>query len=142
MFFRRVRPHVPTFEEKIERARQAGFTGIPSGAPGVVRLTRDGFGADVTHAGIRSMGLLVDNQIAALVDEGFQKFWHTSAGRRQPAIAAVLTAFHNAEEDLKEALGLESYYNESLGTRFDRHMYDRVGKRDLGLPRRPWERPL
>ncbi len=142
MFFRRVRPHVPTFEEKLERAAQAGFASAPAGAIGVARLTRDGFSAEVTDAGANHAGLLVGSEIANLIDGGFQKFWLTPGGKRLPALADQLKQLHRFEEDLKEALGLESFYNESLGTRFDQHMYDRVRNRDLGVPRRPWERQL
>jgi len=56
-----------------------------------------------------------------------------------PALATYLKALHNFEEDLKEALGLTSLYNQALGTRADEHLYDRVKDRDSGGRRRPWE---
>ena len=45
-------------------------------------------------------------------------------------------------EELKEALGLTSLYNESLGTVSDRYVYDRVTDRDQPepqRPKRPWQ---
>ncbi|MCX6623299.1 MAG: hypothetical protein NTY38_19985, partial [Acidobacteria bacterium] len=112
MFFRRVRPHVPTFEEKLEIARQAGFGSGPISGAGLTRLTRNGFAADVTGEGATHScllaGLLVGAEIASLVDGGFQKFWLTPTGKRLPALAGQLKELHRFEEDLKEALGLES----------------------------------
>ena len=45
-------------------------------------------------------------------------------------------------EELKEALGLPSLYNESLGTVSESYHYDRVQDRDkpaAARPKRPWE---
>ncbi|HSW50817.1 MAG TPA: hypothetical protein VLH09_11615, partial [Bryobacteraceae bacterium] len=61
-----------------------------------------------------------------LVDGGFQKFLETPSGRRRPALAAELKRLHDFQADLREALGLKSLYNESLGTVSDRHAYDRL----------------
>jgi hypothetical protein len=78
-------------------------------------------------------------EIGVLVDGGFQKFFRTPSGRRKPALAGELRAIHDFDEDLKEALGLESYYNESLGTVSTFYLYDRVKDRDRGVPKRIWE---
>ncbi len=56
-----------------------------------------------------------------------------------PATADDLNALHNFEEDLKEALGQKSHYNESLGTVYTFYQYDRVKDRDHGVPKRAWE---
>ena len=56
-----------------------------------------------------------------------------------PALADELKALHEFEEDLKEGLGQESYYNESLGTVSTFYLYDRVKDRDRGVARRVWE---
>jgi hypothetical protein len=77
--------------------------------------------------------------IAALVDGGYQKFFRTSGGLQRPANARDLQSLHDFEEDLKEALGEESYYNDSLGTVSTYYRYDRVKDRDQGVPKRPWE---
>jgi hypothetical protein len=50
-----------------------------------------------------------------------------------------LKALHEFEEDLREALGQESYYNQSLGTVSTFYLYDRVKDRDGGVPKRVWE---
>jgi hypothetical protein len=66
-------------------------------------------------------------------------FLETQSGRRIPAAAEELRALHEFEEDVKEALGLQSLYNTSLGTTTPKHMYDRVFKRDAGQQPKPWE---
>ena len=60
--------------------------------------------------------------------------------RKEPALASQLKNLHDFEEDLKEGLDIISLYNQSLGTRADQHMYDRVEDRDHGEPVRPWEK--
>jgi hypothetical protein len=77
--------------------------------------------------------------IAKLVDGGFQKFFLAPDGSRKPALASELKGIHEFQEDLREALGLESLYNESLGTVSTQYLYDRVQDRDRGVPKRPWE---
>ena len=59
-----------------------------------------------------------------------------------PATADHLKALQQFAEELKEALGLPSLYNESLGTVSDSYQYDRIKDRDqpeVERPRRPWE---
>ncbi len=79
------------------------------------------------------------NEIGMLVDGGFQKFFRTPSGKTKPALAEELKALHDFEEDLKEGLGQQSYYNESLGTVSTFYLYDRVKDRDRGVPKRVWE---
>jgi hypothetical protein len=58
------------------------------------------------------------------------------------ATAAHLEALHRFSEELKEALGYTSLYNEALGTTSGSYHYDRVASRDLpeaARPARPWE---
>jgi hypothetical protein len=145
MFFRRQKPHVPTFEERLDCVRQAGFQTVAEPAGGV-RVIRNGCAAVVTDVAgdrphVSKAGWLIDGQIAALVDLGYQKVWQTPDGHREAATADQLKALHAFEEDLKEALGLESLYHESLGTTNDLHLYDRVADRDRGI-RKPWQRPV
>jgi hypothetical protein len=86
-------------------------------------------------------GYLVGGEISKLVDKGYQKFLKTT----KTEIAATsdhLKAMHSFSEELKEALGLTSLYNESLGTVSESYHYDRVKDRDLpekSRPKRPWE---
>lgn len=144
MFFRRERPKVPTFQERLDGLRQAGFTVTPQGRG--VRLSRgecavdvrEGESAGSLHIDERA-GILIGNEIGVLVDGGFQKFFRTPSGVRRPATADQLKALHDFEEDIKEALGLKSLYNESLGTVSTFYQYDRVQDRDRGVPKRVWE---
>ncbi|MGH9579978.1 MAG: hypothetical protein ACRD2R_03210 [Terriglobales bacterium] len=86
-------------------------------------------------------GYLVGGEISKLVDRGFQKFLKTSKAEI-PATADHLKALHQFSEELKEATGAISLYNESLGTVSDRYLYDRVEDRDqpeAARPKRPWQ---
>ncbi len=86
-------------------------------------------------------GYLVGGEIAKLIDRGYQKFLRTTK-TEVPATADHLTAIHQFSEELKEATGSPSLYNESLGTVTDNHVYDRIEDRDKPAaerPKRPWE---
>jgi hypothetical protein len=74
-------------------------------------------------------GWLLSGQISRLIDRGYQKFLKTPK-LEIPATADHLRAIHEFSEELKEAAGATSLYNESLGTTSDRYMYDRVKGRD------------
>ena len=143
MFFRRETPRNPTFAERLENIRKAGFiANAPSG--GVVRASRGECAIDLRDEGgtVRSVGragVLMREEIGALVDGGYQKFFRTPSGKKRPALSEDLVALHAFEEDLTEALGQESYYNESLGTVSTYYLYDRVKDRDRGVPKRVWE---
>lgn len=132
MFFRRNPARPLTFEERLERLRALGFETQPLAA-GQVVVRRDGCAAVVAGQGdavnVVRLGLLVGGEIARLVDGGFQKFLETPSGARKPALAADLKRLHDFQEDLYEALGLVSLYNQSLGTVADRHAYDRLAGR-------------
>jgi hypothetical protein len=87
-------------------------------------------------------GNLINGEIAKLVDRGYQKFLKTSKSEI-PATAEHLKALHAFSEELKEAIGLTSLYNESLGSVSEAYTYDRVKDRDLpdsSRPKRPWQR--
>ncbi|GAC1421536.1 MAG: hypothetical protein NVSMB62_16540 [Acidobacteriaceae bacterium] len=74
-------------------------------------------------------GWLLAGQIARLVDRGYQKFLKTPK-LEIPATADHLRAIHEFSEELKEASGGTSLYNESLGTTSDSYLYDRVKGRE------------
>lgn len=87
-------------------------------------------------------GNLVGGEIAKLVDRGYQKFLKTSKSEIS-ATAEHLKALHSFSEELKEAIGATSLYNESLGSVSEAYTYDRVKDRDLpdsSRPKRPWQR--
>ncbi|MBZ5726882.1 MAG: hypothetical protein LAP87_18035 [Acidobacteriia bacterium] len=143
MFFRRELLKTPTFGERLEKLRGAGFAAAPL-AGGAVRVSRGACAADLKEESgtVRSLGragMVMGEEVGALVDGGFQKFFRTPSGRKKPALAGELKALHAFEEDLKEALGQESYYNDSLGTVSTFYLYDRVQDRDRGVPKRVWE---
>ena len=143
MFFRRETPKNPTFQERLNQLKSLGFTVTPQSG-GVARLSRGICGVDLTerdsklHIAERA-GIVMGNEIGLLVDGGFQKFFRTPSRKTKPATAEELKALHDFEEDLKEGLGQESYYNESLGTVSTFYLYDRVKDRDHGVPKRVWE---
>lgn len=143
MFFRRERPKNPSFADRMEALRKAGFT-VASMPGGTMRVNRDNCAIDLKDAGgtvegVGRAGILMGSEIGALVDGGYQKFFQTPSGKRKPALADELKALHAFEEDLKEGLGQESYYNDSLGTVSAFYLYDRVKDRDHGVPKRVWE---
>ena len=86
-------------------------------------------------------GYLVGTEISKLVNRGYQQFLKTSK-TEVPATADHLKALHQFTEELKEALGLPSLYNESLGTVSEAYQYDRIVDRDKPKAerrKRPWE---
>lgn len=143
MFFRRPTPHIPSFAERIEELKKLGIGVKPTDAKRVT-ASRDGIAAVVSdqggeHPHADRAGLAMGNEIGLLVNGGYQMFWRTPSGHVQPAQAKQLQALHSFEEDLKEALGLHSLYNEGLGTTSELHLYDRVQHRDEGQPHKPWD---
>jgi len=144
MFFRRERKKIPTFSERIDLLKRAGFATetLPDGR---VRITKNGVGAVIGDEGknqpeIEKAGVLIGGEIATLLSSGFQMFLETPSGKRYPAQAEQLKALHEFEEDVKAALDLVHLYNTSLGTTTPKHMYDRVFKRDVGQQPKPWDR--
>jgi hypothetical protein len=145
MFFRREKPKIPTFKERVELLEKAGFTAQQL-SDGRVKIVKHGVGAIIGDEGknqpaIEKAGILAGDEIATLLSGGYQMFLETPSGRRLPARANELRALHEFEEDVKEALGLQSLYNTSLGTISRKHMYDRVKGRDQGIER-PWQHPI
>jgi hypothetical protein len=144
MFFRRERPKELTFEERLERIRKAGFKVDVQPGSRRVRIIRDccatvlEFPDGVPHV-ITPTGILMDGEIGVLTDGGFQKFFLTPSGKRKPAQASELRMLHDFQEDLKQAVGEISLYNEALGTVSTLYLYDRVKDRDRGVPKRAWE---
>ncbi len=144
MFFRRERPKVLTFEDHMNAARAAGFH-VESAGSGKTRVDRNGVAAifepgpgDIPRVTERA-GVAMGKEIGTLTDGGFQKFFITPSGKRKPALAGELKEIHNYQEDLREALGLTTLYNESLGTVSNLYLYDRVEGRDSGEHDKPWE---
>lgn len=140
--------HAPTYDEAVTWLRDHGFDILD--APGTqnrVFLKKLNVSAAIEKADDGSTrifarpGYLISGEISRLVDKGYQKFLKSSKAE-VPATADHLKALHQFSEELREAIGGVSLYNESLGTVSDRYMYDRVEDRDLPQsqrPKRAWE---
>jgi hypothetical protein len=100
-------------------------------------VSKDGCAAEIApspekDAPVRLLtkgGWVLNGEIARLLDRGYQKFLKTSK-LEIPATADHLHAIHHFNEQLKEAVGAMTLYNEALGTTSDRYDYDRVKGRE------------
>jgi hypothetical protein len=143
-------PKPRTWEEALQWLRGHGFELLePQGTTDRVFLKKLNCSAAIERAADGSVrlfarpGYLIGGELSRLIDRGYQKFLKTSKAE-VPATADHLKAVHLFSEELKEALGTVSLYNESLGTVSDSYVYDRVRDRDLpaeARPARPWETP-
>src|SRR5438045_9057768 len=137
-----------TYDEVVSYLRDHGFDVLD--APGVSnrvflkKYSCSGAIQKNDEDGVRIFarpGYLIGGEIARLVDKGYQKFLKTTK-TEIPASADHLKVLHDFSEELKEATGAPSLYNESLGTVSDRYQYDRVegreGPADPARPR-PWQ---
>lgn len=137
-----------TYEEAVNWLREHGFDILE--APGTqnrVFLKKLNSSAAIEKAsdgGVRLFakpGILIGSEISRLVDKGYQKFLKTTK-TEVPATADHLRDLHQFSEELREATGETSLYNQSLGTVSDRYNYDRVENRDLPesqRSQRAWE---
>ena len=137
-----------TWDEALSWLREHGFDILE--APGTqsrVFLKKFGVSCAIEKTGADGVkifahpGYLVSGEIAKLVNKGYQQVLKTSK-TEIAATADHLKALHQFSEELKEALGLPSLYNESLGTTSTAYQYDRVVDRDKAQPerpKRPWE---
>ena len=138
-----------TYDDTVAWLREHGFDVLE--APGTqnrVFLKKNNVSAAIEKSdddGVKMFarpGYLISGEISKLVDRGYQKFLRTTKAEI-PATADHLKAIHDFTEELKEATGMPSLYNESLGTVTDDHLYDRVENRDKPAPerpKRPWEK--
>jgi len=141
-------PEPRTYEEAVQWLRDHGFDILD--APGTqnrVFLKKYNCSAAIEKTaddGVRLFakpGYQVGGEISRLIDKGYQKFLKTTKAEI-PATADHLKALHQFTEELREALGQTSLYNESLGSVSDSYEYDRVQGRDLPeaqRPQRAWE---
>jgi hypothetical protein len=103
--------------------------------PNAIRVSKYGCAAEIAPAPdgtpeiLTRPGWLLNGEISRLLDRGYQKFLKASK-LEIPATADHLRAVHEFSEELKEAIGGTSLYNESLGTTSDVYMYDRVKGRE------------
>jgi hypothetical protein len=147
------KPRKPNFDQALEILRAHAFDVSPysgghggsRGEPGGMLVTKHGAGAVLIPATDKndqksapgvlmiSPGIMVRGEVARLVDRGYQKFIK-SEKYELPAMAAHLQAVHTFTEELKELTGVESLYNEALGTVSDIYLYDRLQGRDDAQP--------
>jgi hypothetical protein len=137
-----------TYEEAAQWLRDHGFDLLD--APGVqnrIFLKKYNCSAALeknAEGGVRIFaypGYLISGEISKLINRGYQQFLKTTK-TEVPATADKLHALHQFTEELKEAIGAPSLYNESLGTVAENYVYDRVQDRDEPTPerpKRPWE---
>jgi hypothetical protein len=103
--------------------------------PNAFQVRKYGCAAEIAAASDGSVqilsrpGWLLGGEISRLLDRGYQKFLKTSK-LEIPATADHLRAIHDFSEELKQASGSTSLYNESLGTTSDVYEYDRVKGRE------------
>jgi hypothetical protein len=137
-----------TYDDAVAWLRDHGFDLIEApGTTGRVFLRKHNCSAAIQKTedgGVKIFaypGYLIGSEISKLVNRGYQQFLKTTK-TEVPATADHLKALHDFAEELKEALGLPSLYNESLGTTSESYQYDRVKDRDEAVvdrPKRPWE---
>ena len=144
MFFRRDRPKDLTLDERLDQGRRAGFVVTTQSGSRHVRISRGCYAVvldfkEAEPGVVEPAGVVMDAEIGVLTDGGFQKFFLTQTGKRKPALAEDLRGLHDFQEDLREALGQVSLYNEALGTVSTLYLYDRVKDRDKGVAKRAWE---
>lgn len=138
-----------TFEDAMQWLRDHGFDLIEApGTQGRVFLKKYNVSAAIQKDGEEGVkifaypGYLINGEISKLINRGYQQVLKTSK-TEVAATADHLTALQQFTEELKEALGLPSLYNESLGTVSEAYQYDRIVDRDKPAterPTRPWER--
>ena len=78
--------------------------------------------------------ILLQGQFTRLWDAGYQKFLITEDRRKIPAQAPQLRQMRRFNEELLTALGVPTYYNESLGSTCQVTTYDRVRGRLGDVP--------
>jgi hypothetical protein len=143
MFFKRERPRVVTFPEHLNQLRASGYEVTTTAARTLVRRAALAAVVEESPQGaprIVDTGLAVGDEVAVLTDLGYQKIFLSPNGHKTPALAEHLAALHAFVEDLREALGLTSLYNEGLGTTNEKHLYDRVENRDHPRGPRAWQK--
>ena len=131
MFFRREPSQTLTVSQILSAVRETGipveenqesqFVAHRGESVAVIRI-EDG------EASILRAGRQLGSDIGALVSLGHQTVWRAADGQERAARADELSELHAFLEDLREALGLTSLYNESLGSTHSQHHYDRAVK--------------
>src|SRR3954464_4334356 len=138
-----------TFDDAVQWLRDHGFDLIEApGTQGRVFLKKYNVSAAIQKDGEEGVkifaypGYLISGEISKLINRGYQQVLKTSK-TEVAATADHLKALQQFSEELKEALGIPSLYNESLGTVSEAYQYDRIVDRDkpeTERKKRPWEK--
>ena len=139
---KKVKQQVHSFDEVLsllgnERFDVAPATGGAKGVAGARRVSKYGCAAEIAPgeakgAPVRLVakpGWVLGGEITRILDRGYQKFL-ASSKLQVPATADHLRCIHKFDEELKEATGALSLYNEAMGTTSDSYLYDRVKGRE------------
>jgi hypothetical protein len=135
-----------TFEDSLTWLRGHGFDILEApGTNGRIFLKKNSVSAAIERDPDGNTkifaypGYLVGGEISKLINKGYQQVLKTTK-TEIAATADHLKALHDFSEELKEATGLPSLYNESLGTVSESYHYDRVNGREAKEKKpRPWE---
>jgi hypothetical protein len=132
----------PNFDQILEALLVHSFRLTPSAdIAGGVLVSKHGAGAVLAAAQGQDArvvfavppGAMLGDQVALLLDRGYQKFVKTSQFEL-PATALQLHAIHQFAEELKQLMGAGNLYNEALGSTSDLHEYDRLKGRETARP--------
>jgi hypothetical protein len=135
------------YEEVNDWLKQHGFDLLEApGTQGRVFLKKNNVSAAIERdpeGGAKIFaypGYLIGGEISKLVNKGYQQHLKTTK-TEIAATADHLKALHAFTEELKEAIGAPSLYNESLGTVSESYHYDRVkGREGKERKPRPWQK--
>jgi len=125
-------------QPQVESLSAKGFLVRSSG--GVVRIEKYGCGAELRkepRGGYRMTiipSIMLQGQFTHLWDAGYQKFLLTNEGRKYPIRVTQLGDLRRFNEELRDALGVPTYYNEALGSTCHYSVYDRVKGRPGDVP--------
>lgn len=132
---------VPSFDEALAKLGNERFDVAAAGeganrVAGAYRVSKYGAAAEIAPGAkgdparlLARPGWVLGGEISRLIDRGYQKFVKTSR-LEVPATADMLRAIHKFEEELNEATGVLTLYNEAMGTTSDKYLYDRVAGRE------------
>jgi hypothetical protein len=122
----------------VESLSAKGFNVRNSG--GVARIEKYNCGAELRKEpnGDFQMtiipSIMLQGQFTHLWDAGYQKFLLTHDGRKFPVRVMQLEDLRRFNEELRNALGVPTYYNEALGSTCQYSVYDRVKGRIGDVP--------
>lgn len=125
-------------QTQVESVAAQGFMVRSSG--GVARIEKYGCGAELRKDpnGNFQMtiipSIMFHGQFTHLWDAGYQKFLLTHDGRKVPIRVNELADLRRFNEELRTALGVDTYYNEALGSTCHYSVYDRVKGRVGDVP--------